>query len=107
VSGADVAQRISFTDDPLVPGKSIRALHLAEIVAGTNKLRAAANLPPVVLQNATSPHVVTAAHVNALRTAVNEGRAALGAVPYSFPGTIAPGAVIRATHIQDLREAIR
>jgi len=105
--GADVGQRISFTDDPLQAGKPIRAIHIAEVVAGANNLRAAANLQPVSLTNATSPHAVTAAHVNTLRTAIAEARAALGAVPFAFTGTIAPGGVIRAQHIQELREAIR
>ncbi|MFP5246416.1 MAG: FG-GAP-like repeat-containing protein [Thermoanaerobaculia bacterium] len=100
----DVAQRITFIDDPLLPGQTIKAMHLGEIIHVTNLLRAAAGLPNVVLNE---PYLVTAAHVNTLRAAINEARLALGAAAFPFADTITAGTVIRAVHFQELREAIR
>ena len=106
-SNVDVAQRISFTDDPLAAGTSIRAVHLQEIVAGTNALRTAAGLTPLPSSAYVPGAIVTASGINVLRNAINEARGALGAQPAAFTGTIATGDLVRAAHIQELREAIR
>lgn len=102
----DVAMRISFTDDLLNAGTAIRAVHLTELVAATNKLRAAAGLAPIALDIAPG-NAVSAQHVQTLRSAINAARTSLGAYEFAFSGTIATGTVIRASHIQELREAVR
>jgi Bacterial Ig-like domain (group 3) len=106
-SNVDVAQRISFTDDPLAAGTTIRAVHLQEIVAGTNALRTAAGLTPLPSSAYASGAIVTASGLNVLRNAINEARSTLGATPVTFTSTIAAGGIVRAAHIQELREAIR
>jgi hypothetical protein len=105
-SAADVAMRISFSDDPLLPGMTVRAVHLTEIITAANALRAAAGLSPVAFSIAPAQSIA-ASHVTALRTATNEARVALGVAPFPFEDTITPGVAVRALHIQELREAIR
>jgi hypothetical protein len=102
----DVAMRVSFTDDLLQPGTSIRALHLTELVTATNQLRTAAGLAPITL-SITAGHAVSAQHVQTLRNAINNARTTLGAYAFPFTGSIGTGDVIRAWHIQELREAVR
>lgn len=107
VSHAELGMRISFSDDPLVPGTVIKAAHLREIVRAANIVRTAANFSPITITANEGDRVVTAAQVVAMRDAINQARVALGAIPFAFTGTVAPGAVIRASHIQELREAVR
>jgi hypothetical protein len=106
-SAPDVAMRIAFTDDTLLPGMKIRAVHMQELVRAANILRAAAGLPLLPTTGLTPGNVLTAARVNQLRTAINEARSAFGAPAFPFAGTIAPGSQVRASHLQELREAIR
>lgn len=103
----DVGMRISFTDDPLLPGMGIRAVHLQEIVRAVNIVRAAASLPAVSAGSFAAGATIAGGPLNDLRMAVNEARLALGAVAYQFPHPISEGGPIHAAHIQDLREAIR
>jgi Bacterial Ig-like domain (group 3)/FG-GAP-like repeat len=107
VHATDVAQRISFSDDPLLSGMTVHAHHLQEIVAGTNTMRAAAGLTAIPSSAFTHGTVVTAAHVNTIRTAIDDARGILGANVFPWAATVTPGTIIRAAHIQELREAIR
>jgi len=106
-SPADVGMRIAFTDDALAAGMMIRAVHLQEIVRAANILRQAAGLTLVPTGNIVSGTVVAAAHVSTLRNAINEARLAIGAAAFPFTGTVAPGALISAHDVQELREAVR
>jgi hypothetical protein len=102
----DLAIRMTFTDDPLAPGTAVKAVHLAEIVHATNIVRTAAGLAPVVMD--TSPGTpITASSLLALRTAINEGRTALGAYPFAFYRPIAQGSTIAAADLNELRQAVR
>ncbi|HYC58619.1 MAG TPA: Ig-like domain repeat protein [Thermoanaerobaculia bacterium] len=107
VSHADLGMRIAFTDDPLAAGVKIKAAHLTEIVRAANIVRAAAQLSPIDVTANAGGHLITAAQVLAVRESINQARVALGAIPFAFTGMVAPGAVIRASHIQELREAVR
>ncbi|MEO8033082.1 MAG: FG-GAP-like repeat-containing protein [Acidobacteriota bacterium] len=105
-SNVDLGMRISFTDDPVVAGVTIKAVHLQEIIRGLNILLTAANLSATSV-NIAPGSVVTAAQINGLHTAINEARAALGANLFSFTRDVSPGTTIRALDVQELREAIR
>lgn len=104
---ADVAMRISFTDEPLLPGMPIRAVHMQQIVRATNILRTAANLPLLSTDSIVPGAIITAAAVNEVRDAINEARVALGAYAFPFAITIAPGTPITAAQFRELREAVR
>jgi hypothetical protein len=105
-SNVDVGMRIAFTDETLLPGTPIKAVHMQEIIRAANILRAAAGL--TALTNPASPGApIAAATVNAVRTAINEARVALGATPFSFTGTVAAGSPVLASHFRELREAMR
>ena len=107
LSNVDVGMRISFTDDPLLPGAAIRSLHLQEIVHAANLLRTAANLSAISSDPYVAGAPVTAAGVNLLRTAINEARVSLGAYPFAFTGTLTTGMVVHAADVRELREAVR
>lgn len=106
VGPLDVAMRISFTDDPLMAPKGIKAVHLQEIVRAANILRAGAGLPAISLSATAGGKVLTAAQLSTLRDGINAARTTLGAASFSFTGAV-PGTVINAAQLQELREAIR
>ncbi|HXH90607.1 MAG TPA: Ig-like domain-containing protein, partial [Thermoanaerobaculia bacterium] len=107
LSNVDVGMRISFTDDPLLPGAVMRSVYLQEIVHAANLLRAAANLSAISASPFVAGAPVTAAGINLLRTAINEARVSLGAYPFAFTGTPATGVMVGAADIRELREAVR
>jgi hypothetical protein len=106
-TNADLGMRITFTDDPLKPGTTIKAVHLQEIVRAANIVRGAAHLSAFTHAATPGSPVITAAQLNALRDAINTARVSLGATSFSFTNVIAPQMPIRAVDIQELREAIR
>ena len=105
-SPIDLGVRMSFNDDPLLPGMSVRAAHLQEIVDATNFLRGKAGQSLVLFNDLAAGQPIRASHVTTLRTRINEARVALGAAPYSFTNAVSPGVVIRALDLQELREAV-
>jgi hypothetical protein len=104
---ADIGMRISFSDDPMLTGTSVKALHLQEIVRAANILRSAANLSSISDAPFAAGSPVAAASLQTLRSAINEARVALGAVPYAFTAVINSGLPLRAVDIQEFREAVR
>ncbi len=105
-SNTEMAMVYAFADDPLVRGTVVKSLHFTELGAATNTLRTAASLGAISID--TSPgHVIEAAHVLQLRAAINEARVALGASPVAYTDAVAPGLPVRASHVQELRDAIR
>jgi hypothetical protein len=106
-SNTDLAMVQTYTDDPLATGMVVKAVHVQEVLAAANTLRAAAGLAPVALTNFGAGQLVQAAHILALRIAVNEGRVAFGANAFNFTDALAAGTTVKAKDIQDLREAMR
>ena len=107
-SNIDTAMRASFTDDGLQPGTKIKAVHLTELRDQINTFRAAASFQPVTISAAVGQKV-KATDVTTLRTAINEARVALGALPITFSDNAIAvhSTVVRAAHVQELREAVR
>lgn len=105
-SNTDTAMRVSFTDDPLMAATIIKSVHLAELVMATNALRSAAGLGAISITTSAG-QLVRATHLLQLRTAINEARVALGADAVAFTGNVASDLPVRASHIQELRDAIR
>ncbi len=92
-----------FTDDPLVAGVTvIKAIHMTELRTAVNALRGEQGLAAFAFAEAVAPGtVVKASHILELRSALTP---ALVAPAYS--PTVA-GDVIRAIHVQELRNYAR
>jgi hypothetical protein len=99
-----------FTDDTLIAGVTpLRALHVTELRQAADSLRAAAGLPAAQWTEPVLLGVpVRAAHVAELRALLEEAAARLGypAAAYTDP-QLAPGAVVKRAHIEELRQRVR
>jgi hypothetical protein len=105
-SNTDTAVVALFTDDALYAGVPVKAAHLQELVTATNLLRAQGGLPAVSLADAARGRTIRKSHLDFLSNAIAEGRAACGAyAPQAL--SLPAGSVIRATHVLQLREALR
>lgn len=107
-SNIDHATTILFTDDPLLPGTRVRAVHLTEIRTAVNAVRAAAGLS---LMSWTDPNpagiAVKAVHITQLRSALAAALSALGKTAAFTDPTLTPGMPIRAVHFQELRNLVK
>jgi hypothetical protein len=103
-SNVDVAMIVPLFDTPLLPGARVQAKQVKDLVDAVNALRAGVNLAPISIADAGSGQKIKTAHLTKLRTAVNEARAAFGAPAMTFA---ADGTVVRARHLQDLRDALQ
>jgi Bacterial Ig-like domain (group 3)/FG-GAP-like repeat len=86
----------------------IKPQHITELQNAINGYRVAAGLPATPFASVATGTPVTAANLNALRTAIGEACTALGnPVAFTDP-TITPGVtLIRAIHLRELRDALR
>ena len=109
-SNADLATTIFFADDPLLAGATVvQAVHLIELRNAVNAVRAAAALPPVdFADTAAAGLLIKAAQITELRTGLDEARTALllPAVIHVDP-TLAPGILVKAAHMQAVRDGTK
>jgi hypothetical protein len=96
-----------FTNNPLLAGTVIKAVHIMQLRACVNALRSRVNLPSVpwtdpILVAGVTP--MKAVHITELRSAVNAVYIAKGqtAPTYTDP-TLGSGTVVKTAHITDLR----
>jgi len=106
-SNTDAATTIVFTDDPLVPQSTrIKAVHVTQMRAAVNAMRASASLPPLAADATIGVGLpVRAQHITALRSSLSEARAAIGLPALSF--TDATLTVVKAVHVQELRDGVK
>jgi hypothetical protein len=103
----------TFTDDPVVAQITVvKAIHVFELRAAINTVRASRGLAPFAWTDAIiAPGVtaVRAVHLTELRTALNQAYQAAGrAVPtYTDPAVGSGITAIRASHLNELRAAVR
>ncbi len=106
------ASPTAFTDHPIVRGATpVRAIHLRELRARVDALRAAAGRPafrwtdPALTPGATP---IRGVHVTELRAALAEAYSAAGrpAPVYTDPVLAAGATAIRAAHLMELRGAV-
>ncbi len=98
-----------FTDDTIVAGTAIKAVHVTELRERVNDLRRWAGLPPYVwLDPNIRPGVtpVKAMHLTQLRRALNEAYAAVEWVEPQYTDVVEAGIPIKAEHINELRRAV-
>jgi hypothetical protein len=110
-SAPDVATTVSFTDDPILIGvTTVNGSHVAEMRTAANAVNALAGLGP---QSWTDPSIasgvtlVQATHIVELRSSLTNAFVLLGVTVPTFTNSIAPGSVIHAADIQELRDAVR
>lgn len=105
-SAVDLATTRIFTEETLVAQTTtVKAAHLTELRAAVDAARVVAGLPPATF---TTMDRVRGAHITELRTAAAEVRAFLGLTAVAFTdGSLTAGASIRASHVLELRAAIR
>ena len=108
-SNRDHATTIMFTDDPLVAGTPIKAVHILQLRQAVNAMRAAAGLAPATWTDPSLTGVtVKAVHITQLRAALAPALTALGKPSPAFTDpSLTPGMPIRAVHIQELRNYVK
>lgn len=95
-----------YTDDPLVPGVTVRRVHLTELRTAVNDIRQAAGLQPFSWTDA-QPNIAKAIHVAQLRSALAEALPRLGRPVPSWTDASLAGVKIKAIHLQEIRNATR
>ena len=111
---ANAAVPVPFTDQPLTPGVTpIRAVHIEELRARINALRAAAcGLPAYAFTDpdfAPGTVVMKLAHLAELRSALDAAYHACGwpSPTYTDPVLVRGASLIRVAHIEELRAAVQ
>ncbi len=106
-SNIDAATTMVFTDDPIVASSTkVKAVHLTELRAAVNAMRAAADLAPLGSDPSVAVGaIIRAHHITDLRTALDAARSAIGlpAIAYTDPSPT----LIRAVHITQLRNGVK
>jgi len=108
-SNVDLATTMMFTDDPVIPGSMVKAIHVTELRAAVNAVRAAAGLAPTTFADPSlAGALIKASHLVALRTSLDEARSTLGlpAIVYTDPA-LAAGITIKAAHLRELRSGVK
>jgi hypothetical protein len=107
----DAATTLFFTTDPLVAGSTVvQAQHITEIRSAINLLREVAGIGDFSFTDPAPTGVaIQALHLQQMRTALTDARNALGLPVAAFtdPTITAASTVIKATHFQQLRDAVK
>ena len=107
-SPPDLATTIGFTDDNVLPGKIVQAVHLQEIRTAVNAVMTAAGQTPT-FGSVTPGTMVLARDITDLRAALVTAYAKIGMPnPPSFAESFTPTVTtIRGSHFQEIRNAIK
>ena len=105
LSNPDVATTIVFTNDPVVAETTkIRLVHVTQLRAAVNALRATASLPPLAADaTVAAGALVRESHIATLRAKLNEARDAVGLASIAFDALT----LIRAAHVTQLRNGVK
>lgn len=107
-SPPDAATTIVFNDDPLVPGTTIKAYHLAQLRQAVNAMLGAASLPAMTFTDAAVPGtIIKALHVAQLRAALDQARSAIGLPPLTYVDASLALQHVKVTHFRELREGCK
>jgi hypothetical protein len=104
-STVDAATTIVFTDASL-PGKGIRAIHIMELRTAVNAMRIAAGLTQTTFTDASlAGTVIKRVHITELRSSLDAARSTIGlsAMGYTDPTLTAGVTMVKAAHLQELR----
>jgi hypothetical protein len=106
-SNVEIATTMTFADDPLHSGLPISGAYYGTLRKAIDALRRTAGLPLVWTSYGPATGPVTANDMIVMRTALDEGRAALGLRPVLYHIGISAYAPIRAQDLQDVREGVK
>lgn len=109
-SNTDNATTIMFTNDPLPTGAVILAQHIAEVRDAVNAMRlSAGQTPSPVDPSFGTAAVIRASHITNLRDLLVNARSAMGLPPLTFtdPVIVPTETVVKAAHVQELREGVK
>jgi hypothetical protein len=109
--GAYERATLQFTDDPLLAGTVIRALHILELRFRINAVRGTQGLAAFTWSDPTltpGSMIIKAQHIIDLRSALAAAYVAASLTPptYSDPVLTTGVTVSRAVHIAELRAAV-
>lgn len=94
----------TFTNNPLAAGVEVKAIHITELRAAINALRARLGMSAYSWSESIAAGVyIKAAHILEMRTALDQ---TLGAPSPSYAAGLAQGQPILAVHIQELRDRV-
>jgi hypothetical protein len=104
-----LATYVLFTDNPLVAGTTIKAVHLSELRTAVNGVRAlAGGFPSATYTDTAAPGVVVkAVHIKELRTQLDPALIALGIPTAAYTNAITAGIVISAIDFQEIRDRVK
>jgi hypothetical protein len=105
-SNLDAALAMALTDDPLVAGTIVKRVHVTELRAAVNALRATAGLTSFNFTDET-PQSIRAFHVNELRTAMAEARASAGLTTITYTEGVNAGGPVKASHLSQIRAGVQ
>jgi YD repeat-containing protein len=106
----DLATTILFTDDPLVTGTGVKALHITQLRQAVNTVRAAAGLAAAIWTDAAlTGIVVKAVHLQELRNNLNQALTTLGLPASNFtdPTLTSLVTAVKAVHVGDPRQGVK
>ncbi len=93
-----------MSNDPLIAGIPVKAMHLSQLRAAINAVRSLANLSQAsVTDPATSGMTIKAVHVTELRSALDEARLILNLTTGAYTDPSLSGVLVKAVHFQELR----
>jgi hypothetical protein len=99
---------IPFTDDPLLPGTTMKGVHISELRGRIDAVRSRLGLSPYAWTDALLAGVTArAVHLSEMRTAVQQAYSGAGLTPPAFSESLTAGAtVIKSAQITELRSAL-
>ena len=107
-SAADLVTMMTFTDSPLTPGTTVKAIHFQEARMAIDHVRTLAGLGAgSYSETPAAGLVVKAIHVTQMRTALD---AALSALALNVPPYLDPAltsVLIKAFHVQEVRQRMQ
>jgi hypothetical protein len=104
----DLAVAMTFSDDTLPAGTTVKAAHLAERRNAVNAVRALAGLSSFSFTNAAVPGTsVRAVHVTELRTALDQALAALGDATGGYSAAPSAMTTIKALHFREISNRVQ
>lgn len=109
-SNTDIATTIIFTDSSLVAGATVvKAQHITELRQAVNAVLAAAVLSPASWTDSSLVGVtIKVIHISELRSNLDQALSLLGipTIPHTDPSLTPTVTVVKAVHVQELRNRV-
>jgi hypothetical protein len=109
ISAPDIATTIVFADDPVVAGLTLlKGVHLTELRAAVNAVRAAAGLGAATFTDAApAGFALKALYIQELRAALDPARATIGVAAVTYGNAVNAAIPVRATDLVEIRNGVK